>query len=200
MRKADREDKSKVIEIISAAYLSNPSILWILKNDSKVKQRIKILASYCFELGIAKNGLHISNDGYGLCIVYQLNNKKSSFRLFMQTIRLALFGITIFRLPEILNRKKMVEKIRSTNQGWYGMLFATHPEHHSLKTALEIQRFVYEMADQSNLTIYAETTVEKNKKVYEKFGFEVFDEWISPKRGLKTYFIRRNVGKNKLNK
>lgn len=194
MRLANRADKNRVVTIISEAYRSNPSILWIIKNDAKIEKRIRILAEYCFEFGIVKKGLYLTQDNNGLCIVYDMNNHSNSFTLFLNTIRLAIFGITLPRLREILHRDKTVKKIRNTTDGYYGMLFASDPKNHSLRTAKEIQEFVFTMADKSNKTLYAETTVEKNKRVYEQYGFEVYQEWLSPKRNLKTYFIKRIPG------
>lgn len=194
MRPAKQADKELVVELIARAYQVNPSVLWIVKQDHKIQRRIRHLANYLFDYGMYNKGLFLTDNNQGLCLIYDLEKVKTGYKALLSEIRLAFFGVTLPRIPNVLKRQKKVGKIRGNVPGIYALLFAVDPDHHSLSTAMEIQRFVYEKADREQKNIYAETSVPKNKQVYERFGFITYDSWEVPDKQLTTWFMKREPG------
>lgn len=60
----------------------------------------------------------------------------------------------------------------------------------SKSAARELDRDLKKLAKQENLPIYLETAMPVNRKVYERFGYETYDEWIVPEEDIQFWFLR----------
>lgn len=193
MRTASRADKEKVIEILSAAYDTNPSVNWIIKNDKKRLERIKALASYSFETGMDRNGVFISSDGNGCAIFFKQNFKKNSLKDYLRQIELLIRAIGIFRIGEVLLRERYVAKMRPSNGEFLNFwFFGVLPGKSGGNAAKELKDHVFKISEESKLPIYVETTIDKNKRVYERYGFKTFHTWNVQGKNINLYFLRRD--------
>ena len=59
-------------------------------------------------------------------------------------------------------------------------------------SARDLTIALFEKAKIQRIPIYAETTLEKNKKVYERFGFKVYKTWINQTNGIQVWFMCRD--------
>ena len=75
----------------------------------------------------------------------------------------------------------------------YFWLFVVLPSARGSQAALELKNVIFKESDRLKLPIYLETTLQKNKRVYERFGFKVYHIWEIEKRDVTMYFMKREV-------
>jgi hypothetical protein len=195
MRIATWADEEKVVNILAASYDSNPSINWIIDcNASDRSKRIKELASYSFKVGMYRQGVFISSDGNGAAICFKYSNKKFSLKLLFLQIKLAWAALGIHGIKEALRRESYVENRLPTSTDFlYFWFFGVIPGKHSGNSAKELKDHIFQWSLDSNLPIYVETTVKKNKRVYERYGFQLYHTWKVPNKDFNLYFMKREA-------
>lgn len=191
MRKGNRTDWERFSEIMNRAYATNPSVLWVLKNDSVYPRRLRILTRYCFEKGLANDGIWFTEDFAGVSVVFELQHEKQSWRSLYWEIVLAMKGITIPRLKMVMKRDALIRKKRDPQTGLYFWMYAADPDKMDGVAARKMRDYFFHWADESGQFILAETSVPKNERVYRYSGFETYDEWRDEKSEMITWMMRR---------
>lgn len=78
MRNANRSDKSLIVEILAKSFDSNLSVNYIIKQDGKIRKRIRALMDYSFEVCSAVGDVFLSDDNKACAlIVYPDKNKNT---------------------------------------------------------------------------------------------------------------------------
>lgn len=171
----------KIEHILTDILLDNPSASQVVKNDRRRVDRIRYLAKYMLRRGKRKKGLYISNDGTGLAICYKVKaGEKKSFIDWMEEIVVGFKVIGYMRIPGVLKRQSYLKKQLPQDQPYYYFWFfgiAKNARGAEAGTASELKEKVFTAAANDRLPIYTETSIRKNKVVYERYGFQVFHEW-----------------------
>lgn len=199
MRKATPYDEQLVVDLITESFQSNPSVLSAVKNDNKKNTRIRELARYAFRTAITRNGVYLSSNTDGFAICYQYNKKKNSFIDYLNQIRLILKSVGINKVPSILHRESYINKVRPKSGNYlYFWFYGVNNLGKGGPSANELKDAVFQESEDKQLPIYLETSVAKNKRVYERYGFQVYHTWNNEKEGITLWFMKREP-KNKLN-
>lgn len=182
--------------ILTAILLENPSATQVVKNDRKRVDRVRFLARYMLRRAKRKNGLFVSEDGHGLAICYKVKaGEGKSFLDIIDEIRIAFKVIGYTRIPRILKRQAYLKKQMPQNKPYYYFwFFGVDPETRGMEngSAAELKQKVFDTANNDGLPIYTETSIRKNKIVYERYGFQVFHEWkINEKSTM--WFMKRDI-------
>ena len=56
--------------------------------------------------------------------------------------------------------------------------------------AFEMNKELLDIAKKDNTPIYLETSLERNKIVYERAGYKTFDYWIDEPNDIKFWFMK----------
>jgi hypothetical protein len=193
MRKAVSSDQKLIIDIITESFIHNPSVLSVVKNDHKIKHRIAELAKYAFKTAVKRNGVYISSDNQGVAICYKYNEKKESFTDYWNQLNLAIKSIGLSRVIKILKREGYVKNFRpKTGDYLYFWFFGVSNKGKGRGAALELKDAIIKESINKELPIYLETSVEKNKIVYERYGFEVYHTWYNQSEKMTLWFMKRN--------
>lgn len=191
MRKATKTDEALVVDIISESFPNNPSVLSVIKNDSKEPQRMRSLAKFVFRTALRKDGIYISTDQTGVAVCYRFNGHKETFTDYWNQVKLAFSAIGIERIFKVLKRDKYVKKKRPKSGDFmYFWFFGVSDEGKGRGAAYELKEAVLAEAKKHNLPIYLETSIAKNKRVYERYGFEVYHTWDYKSEGITLWFMR----------
>lgn len=194
MRKANISDEKLIIEIISESFIYNPSVLSVIKNDNKKKQRIAELAKYAFRTAVRRNGVYISSDNEGVAICYKYNAKKESLIDYWNQLNLVIKSIGFSRVFKILKREGYVKKFRPVSgEYFYFWFFGVTNMGKGKGAAMELKDAIIKESLNKKLPIYLETSVEKNKSVYERYGFEVYHKWKNDSENMTLWFMRKDV-------
>ena len=183
--------KKRFVDIIVDAFADNPSVVDVVKQDKKRDARIRKLAEYSYEFGKRRGGLYLSNDGNGIAIFY-VEDLKRTYMDHWADIKLAFQVVGFSRVRYLLAKESYRKRIRPKEPFFYVWFLGVEKPHRGKDSILDLKNMIFNEAARLNLPILIETTIEQNKRVYERFGFEVYHIHRFHDRMPPTYFMRRN--------
>jgi len=189
MKPATRSDKNLVVAIITDTFEKNPGVNWLLRTSGNRRKKIKRLAEFAFIKALDRNGVFISSNRKGVAICYPFNQNKFSLIEMFYELRFALSSIKLSRLPEVLKREAYRKKQRPTSGKYlYFWFLGVLPG--GDKAAYELKDAIFDYAQKVNLPIYLETAMERNKIIYERYGFQTFHYWNDEKENIRFWFLK----------
>lgn len=184
--------QEKILNIIAESFDSNPSVNWVVKNDKKRKKRIKELARYSYITSFARNGVFISSDKTGVALCYKYNEKRETIRDYWNQLRLVIKAIGLNRVFEVLKRESYIKSKRPKSGDFlYFWFFGVEENGRGKTAAKELKEIIFKESNIKKLPIYLETSVEKNMKVYQRYGFELYHTWKVESQGINLWFMKR---------
>jgi len=188
------KDKKLAVKILTESFQSNPSVLWVVKQDKKINKRIEELSKYAFDTGVRRNGVYISSDKTGVAICYEYNIKKESLADYWSQAKLAFRCIGLNRVVKVLKREAYIKKNRDAdNHFLYFWFFGVSNKGKGKNAAKELKDHIFKLSDSKKLPIYLETSVNKNQNVYQRYGFETYYTWEDYGKDVKLWFMKKSV-------
>lgn len=192
MKKATKKDKARVLKILTKTFDEVQGIKWLVKCDYKKEQRLKALAEYAFEKSFARNGVFLSDDETGVALCYRNRAKINLLKDFLNEAKLIIKALSIWRIPEILQRESYRQNMRPQNRDYYYFwMLGVLDEGKGKSAARELKNAIIQKADAEGLPIYAETSIERNCKVYEWGGFNLYHYWEVKEKEIRLWFLKR---------
>jgi len=190
MKQAKKTDKAKVVAILEKSFAENNTLLFLTRE----KNRIRKIAEYAFDYAIRRKGVFLSDSENGVAICYEYNRKKKDLIDYFYELKLFFSALSLKRVHKILAHTKKIENSRPKDGNFlYFWFFGAKPESLKHNSAKELYLNILKLAKKKQLNIYAETTILKNKNVYERFGFEVYKQWFNPDTGFNVWFMRKII-------
>ena len=190
MRLAEWKDRNEVINIITETFHDNPGSVWVLRDRVSHKKAIRCLAKYVFTKAYMRKGAYISDNKKGMALCYRFNRKSFSFRETWCLIRFAIFYASLKRIKEINYREEYRKSIRPPEGNYlYWWFFGVMKG--GEKAGFEIAREIIDISKNTRLPIYLETAMERNMKVYSRFGYKVFHFWEEKEKNIQFWFMKR---------
>ncbi len=189
MRKATKQDKHLVVDIISKSFSDSPGIDWIVKNGSANEKAIKRLATLAFIKGYRRKGVFISANEKGVAICYCPDNGKPSIFELLYEFYFGITSIKISHIPTVLKSEAYKKSKRPTSSTYLYFLFYAVVQDGE-NAARELRDAVFEEAQKLMLPIYLETAEERNKLVYERYGFVTYHYRKVPKENIAYWFLK----------
>lgn len=197
MIKADKIHKEKVIEILSECFETNKSVNWIVKQDSKKKERIRHLMDYSFEACIECGQIYLTENLTGAIICSNADDKLPILEEAYLTLQLVLKVTGIEGIGKALRREKYINQYHPQDEEFLYIWFIGLKKTEQGKGAGSAM--LQEVIDKSNkeqIPVYLETSSEANLAFYKKHGFQVYHIPPEDMFGFKLYFLRRLPGVN----
>ncbi len=190
MKLAKKKDKAKVVAILEKSFAENKTLLFLTRR----RRHIHKIAEYAFDYALRRKGVFLSDSGNGVAICYQYNRKNKDWLDYFYEIKLFFRALSLKRVHKIIAHTKKIENTRPKDGNFlYFWFFGARPESLKQNSAKELYLSILKLAKKKQLNIYAETTILKNKNVYERFGFEVYKQWFNPDSGFNVWFMRKLV-------
>ena len=192
MRIAEKADQKLVVGIITESFIDNPSVISVITEREKGKKyRLSGLAKYVFKTAHRRKGVFISNDEKAVAVCYQYNAKKESLFDYWNQVILAVSVVGLSRVIKVLKREAYIKKKRPKSGNFlYFWFFGVTKDGQGKGAASELWKAVLKEAESKSLPIYLETSVEKNKTVYQRFGFELYHTWHNNKKNMTLWFMK----------
>ncbi len=191
MKTAKYKDKSKVIRIIEESFNDNNTFNWLTQNNGKKTERLKAMAEYMWNIGFAKKGVYLSTDEEAVAICYKKYNKINVLKNIYFKFKFLKDVIGFSNIFKIIRRQKRLMLHKPSSNYLYFWLFAASDKGKGSGGAKDLQKGIYELSQQENLPIYLETTIPKNKNVYERYGFETYHKEVLENQTFDTWFMKR---------
>jgi len=187
-------DKNTVINIITECFKDNPGVNYIIGKKKNKSNRLKALAEYAFDFAYYREGIYLTKNKSGLAICYLLHYKPRKLYDLWLKIKLVTRAIGWSRVHAVLlHMKKMNERRhKDGNYLYFWFMGVTNEGRENIKTAVEIMNYIFKLSISLHATIFAETSVYKNKMIYQRLGFQTYNQLSYPNIPLHIWFMRRS--------
>lgn len=189
MRQAGKNDMDLVVDIFSNTLDKNPGINWMLKKGKRHKDQIRRLAQYAFYKAYLRKGVFISSNEKGAALCFKFNYKTFSLVEIAYVLRFVITSVSLKHIPKIL-KLESYKRSKRPESGEYLYFWFFGVMKDGQEAGFELKNSIFQKSVKDNLPIYAETSLERNKIVYERFGFETFHYFEDDSINLKYWFMR----------
>jgi len=192
MIQADKTHKEKVIEILSECFEKNKTVNWIVKQDSKRKERIKNLMEYSFEACIDAGQIYLTEDVTGVIICSNSDDKLPILEEAYLTIHFVLKVTGIEGIGRALRREKYINQFHPKDEEFiYIWFIGLEKTEQGRGVGSAMLQEVINRSNREKLPVYVETSNDRSLNFYKRHGFEMYH--ISPEDmfGFKLYFLRK---------
>lgn len=198
MIKAGKIHKERIIELLAECFDTNKSVNWIVKQDSKRKERIRALMDYSFDTCIDAEQIYLTEDKKGVIICSMSDDKLPFLEEALLTVRFVLQVTGIDGIGKALRRERYVTSFRQQeNEFMYIWFIAVDKTMQGKGVGSKMIEEIIDRSNKENLSIYLETSTVRNLHFYQKHGFEIYHTSEEEMFGFKLYFLRRLAGENR---
>jgi ribosomal protein S18 acetylase RimI-like enzyme len=194
MRKAENFDKAVVIEILTEAFNENKSVNYVVKQDADRKDRIRKLMEYSFNLCNQFGEVWISEDKEACVLLLHPDKKRFTIASTLWDVNLAFSVIGLSRVKAVLDRESKIKLNHPATPFSYLWFIGVNPLKQGKGIGSDLLTKTIEICEKEKRPIYLETSVERNLKWYQSFGFEIFK---TLDLSYKLYLLRRPVNGSK---
>jgi GNAT superfamily N-acetyltransferase len=188
MTKANYNDKSRVVGILTQSFKDNRSVNYIIKQDKHKLQRIEELMNYSFKLSNKFGKTYVSIDNKACALVMYPDKKRVTAKSILWDIQFILKSIGIGNIKKALKREATINKFHPQIPFTYLWFIGTEPSVQGNGIGTALMKEIISDSEKLNRPIYLETSTQKNIPWYEKFGFKIYQEFDF---GYKLYCMKR---------
>ena len=190
MIQATKDDKHHVIDILATSFASNPTLLAMSRKDQS-GHRIKPILDYAFNYSMRRNGVYLSDDRKSVAFLNDESASRFSFLELMDKVKLIVRTIPVNRIGTILNHLRTIRAEKKTDGPFLHFWFLGARCDSSLHSTRRFMTELFEMAKSRKKTIYAETTIPKNHRVFQRFGFDTYSIVSNATLDLKVFCMKK---------
>lgn len=176
MRKAGYSDKPLVVDMLTRSFNGNPSVNYIVKQDSKRGLRIKKLMEYSFEICFAFGSIFLSDNQKACALLLFPDQKKISLKTIGLDIKLALGVIGLKRITKVMDREARIHKGYPKENICYLWFICVDPQYQRKGMGSRFLKEILVISAEKNRPVYLETSLPENVSFYHKHGFEVYNQ------------------------
>lgn len=193
MKRADKSQKSLVVDILTKSFDDNKSVNYVVKQDKKRVSRIRGLMDYSFDVCSAFGDVWITEDAQACALVLYPDKKRSSIKSINWDFKLATSVIGLSRIGKVLGREAKINIFHPKNAFTYLWFIGVSPENQNRGKGSRLLEEIVHDSEMQGRPVYLETSVDRNLPWYKKCGFEVFQ---TLDLGYSLYMLRRQIVTN----
>lgn len=186
MPKASSEQMERVLEILSNSFRNNPSVDSVINSQRDKLNQIDVLVNYAYWKARNRDGVFISEDERGVALCFKSDQQRINLKELVAELSFAR-AISFKKAIQAVKREKEIKRKRISDPHLYFWFFGAEPGGND---ARELKNEIFRWSEKSKLPILAETSVSRNKEIYQRFGFKVYDEYID-QNGTLLWFMCR---------
>lgn len=188
MTLATPEDKKEAVQIITNTFDQNPSVNIVIGSSGNRRKKIGRLGNYAFIKAFNRNGAYLSSNRKGAALCFESEAKGTNFAEFWAEFPFAI-SIPPKKVIQTLKRESYIKKHRFEGKHLYFWFLGVEKD--GGQAVFELKEHLFELSKQKQLPILLETSVERNRSVYERYGFEVYHTWKDSGGGKALWFMMR---------
>ncbi len=190
MKNAEYSDKELVVDILTDSFETNKSVNYIIKQDSKRKNRIRALMDYSFEVCKEFGDVYLSDDKKACALVLFPDKKKTTLKSIQLDLKLILSSVGLSNIKKTLERESLIKKHQPKDTMYYLWFIGVDPKHQNSGIGTTLLNEVIKDSESKKRPIYLETSTMKNLPWYKKFGFDVYNELDL---SYKLFFLKKEI-------
>lgn len=176
MIRATYKDKASIVNILSSAFKENKSVHYIVKQDSRRTERMKVLMSYSFAVCYRFGAVYLSDDKTGCALLIMPDKKKTTLKSVFRDMKLIFSCTGIANLPKAMTREATIKKLHPRSPMLYLWFIGVNPSSQNKGVGSTLLNEIINVGMQTQRPIYLETSTLRNIPWYEKFGFTVYNK------------------------
>lgn len=188
MFQASKSHQEKAIAIITTTFNSNPSVNIVIGSNGDRSSKIKALSKYAFIKAYNRNGAFISENQKGIGLVFLSDQTGINLSEILAELNFA-FKIGLKQVKTALKREVYIKKHRYQKRHLYFWFLGV--EKGGDQAVFEMKDQIFNWSKNEQLPILLETSVERNKNAYERYGFQVYHEWKNGEGNTLWFMIRQ---------
>lgn len=187
MRRATKNDRQTVIDILTQAFEDNRSVNYVVKQDQRRFQRIQRLMEYSFNVCQNFGEVWLDDNDQACALILFPDKKTTSIKTILWDIKLAFSAIGVARVPQVLKREKSIKAFHPNAPICYLWFVgvAKNAQGKGIGSNLIMTILSQRVKERP---VYLETSAERNLPFYKKLGFEIFH---SLNLSYKLYLLRK---------
>lgn len=187
---ATYQDRKAVIEILTRSFQANPTLM-AMSRMVNGRHNIKPILEYAFKYSMRRKGVFLSEDKTSVAFLnYEFGNR-FRFSEILDKLMLVIKTIPLQSMPAILEHLSTIRKVKTTKEPFLHFWFLGSNCQSSVHSTRRFMMDLFEMASAQNMTIFAETTIPKNHRVFERFGFETYSVIENSVLKLKVFCMKK---------
>lgn len=193
MKTATIKDKVLVTEILVSAFMplkENNSINFVIKQDDKRAERIRLLMEYLFEKAIRSGKIYLSDNQKACILLHFPQENKINLKWIIQNLRLAFKCIGITRVFKVLKRQRMMKQYHPKEKHIIPLIMGVREEFQGSGIGGRLILEVKNKFKHNELPVILNAASEHNALLYKKFGFKLIKKDDS--LGFPIYMLRMN--------
>jgi ribosomal protein S18 acetylase RimI-like enzyme len=176
MTRADYNDKSRVVDILTQSFEENKSVNYVIKQDNKRTERLKNLMEYSFEICYLFGDVLFSDDKKACALIVYPDKKKVSLKSVWLDVKLALSTIGISNLGKAMKREAIIKKGHPETLFSYLWFIGVKSDEQNKGAGSHLLSEIIDKGKAEGRIICLETSTERNLPWYKKFGFKIYKE------------------------
>lgn len=183
-----QKDKAKVVEILTAAFVNNKSVNYLISQDGLKLFRVHELMAYSFEVCMLFGKVLISEDNKACALLLYPELKRISLRSIVLDLKLIFNSVGVRNVFRAIRREGLIKAKQPSVRMAYLWFIAVGPKYQKFGLGRRLLEEVIAHCTADDRPIYLETSTMENLPWYKKFGFEVYDTLTLT---YKLYFLKR---------
>ena len=176
MIRATRNDKDRIVGILTRSFDDNKSVNYIVKQDGKRADRIKTLMRYSFDVCQLFGDVFLSDDKKACALIVKPDEKKTTLKSILLDAKLAIKCIGLSNIKKAMARESKIKSLHPKHSFYYLWFIGVDPEEQNKGIGSHLLQEVIKESKLQQRPIYLETSTLKNLPWYQKFGFQIFEE------------------------
>ncbi len=172
------------LDLLKETLVDNRSVIFSIGSKGFFRFKVWLVAHFLYSEASRNRGVFIDSKKEGIICFSEAKEKRSA--AFINELGLIVFGIGPLRILRVWRRQKEVQRFHSQWENYIHCSYlAVRKSARGHGAIFELRDALYQFQLEKQLPILIETTVEKNKRVYQRIGFRIHEERVVS--GFKTY-------------
>jgi ribosomal protein S18 acetylase RimI-like enzyme len=185
-------NKEIVIRLLTDSFYDNPSVNFVVKQDSRKNQRIRLLMKYSYFYCEQFGSIFLNEEKSCCALVIEPLRKKFTFGTLLWDARLALGCVGLKNIKKVLKRETELKKYYPREPFFHLWYVGVKPGEQGKGLGSNMVNSILEKAGKENKPVYLETSNPRNFVFYEKLGFRLAADISSAGYGLRMYAKLKN--------
>jgi ribosomal protein S18 acetylase RimI-like enzyme len=190
MKRAGKNQKQLVIDILAESFDQNRSVNYVVKQDEKRRQRIRTLMSYSFDVCNAFGDVWLYENKQACALVVLPDKKRTTFASMLWDAQLAVSVIGLSRVGQVLGRESKIKSFHPKEPFAYLWFIGVKSDMQGKGIGGALLNELIAWYSDQKRPIYLETSVDLNLPWYKYHGFEIFN---TIELSYSLYLLRRSV-------
>lgn len=157
-------------EILVDSFQENKSVLDLVKQDAKKKERLALLIDYSIFMGENFGKIYLNNSKNACAIIINSEKKKITLTSIWWNIKLIFSVIGLSNVIGVLKRTSLIAKFYPSHPYVYLWYIGVKTNQQGKGFGSELLKEI--IAENKNKSIYLESSSLRNFPFYEKYGFK----------------------------